>query len=319
MSGQLLTSCSLATDSARLDAGAALPDVSVSERSCIARPLDWVGMRDIRMPVWLDDALSPAAQLASISALVNLPDASVKGIHMSRLYGLLFEASQSPLSPQGVVSLLGKAVVSHAECGSNAAKLSWRTEMLRPTQALVTQGLEGWSSYKLLIDATAHQDRVEIWAEVEIIYSSTCPCSASLARQLIAAKFQQEHGQQNAGSVERAGDWIEKQGTSGKTHSQRSRARVRGLADGEDGWQITRPIEAAEAARGKRREGPVKRADEQEFALRNGENLMFVEDAARRLLSQLQPMYPSGTVEVTHLESLHPHDAFAQASWTVPA
>jgi GTP cyclohydrolase I len=58
----------------------------------------------------------------------------------------------------------------------------------------------------------------------------------------------------------------------------------------------------------------VKREDEQAFALANGENPMFCEDAARRIRRALDA---DGTVDaylvrVEHQESLHPHDAVAQ-------
>ena len=55
----------------------------------------------------------------------------------------------------------------------------------------------------------------------------------------------------------------------------------------------------------------VKREDEQEFARLNGQNLMFCEDAARRLQYTLnqQPHYRDFWIRVNHLESLHAHDA----------
>jgi GTP cyclohydrolase I len=55
----------------------------------------------------------------------------------------------------------------------------------------------------------------------------------------------------------------------------------------------------------------VKREDEQEFARLNGANLMFCEDAARRLQSALdaQSVYRDFWLRVDHMESLHPHDA----------
>jgi GTP cyclohydrolase FolE2 len=45
---------------------------------------------------------------------------------------------------------------------------------------------------------------------------------------------------------------------------------------------------------------------------RNGSNPMFVEDAVRSLRHGLQPRYTEPIVRVKHMESLHPHDAFAE-------
>jgi len=58
----------------------------------------------------------------------------------------------------------------------------------------------------------------------------------------------------------------------------------------------------------------VKRADEQEFARLNGDNLMFCEDAARRIKAAMDAMPQASDyrIEVQHLESLHPHDAVAK-------
>lgn len=58
----------------------------------------------------------------------------------------------------------------------------------------------------------------------------------------------------------------------------------------------------------------MKRADEQAFARLNGQNLMYVEDAARRIQQSLSLRFPVSSVSVRHLESLHPHDAVASVS-----
>jgi len=61
----------------------------------------------------------------------------------------------------------------------------------------------------------------------------------------------------------------------------------------------------------------VKRADEQAFALANGQNLMFCEDAARRLHKALRQLEWSTAfkLRVEHAESLHAHDAVAISQW----
>jgi len=60
----------------------------------------------------------------------------------------------------------------------------------------------------------------------------------------------------------------------------------------------------------------VKREDEQAFALANGGNLMFCEDAARRIQHALDTddRIADFHVRLEHQESLHPHDAVAYAS-----
>jgi GTP cyclohydrolase I len=59
----------------------------------------------------------------------------------------------------------------------------------------------------------------------------------------------------------------------------------------------------------------VKREDEQAFARLNGQNLMFCEDAARRMQSALQSdeRIADFWLRASHFESLHAHDAVAVA------
>ena len=73
-------------------------------------------------------------------------------------------------------------------------------------------------------------------------------------------------------------------------------------------------IDATESALGTPVQTAVKRADEQAFARLNGQNLMYVEDAARKIQQALEGLFAASSVSVRHLESLHPHDAVAYTS-----
>ena len=84
-----------------------LPDVA-HQRVPLARPLDWVGMENIALPVRLPDGQGGQLQVAaSIDLSVNLANADARGIHMSRLHlqlqdGLAREAT----TPAGLRPLL---------------------------------------------------------------------------------------------------------------------------------------------------------------------------------------------------------------------
>jgi GTP cyclohydrolase I len=106
-------------------------------------------------------------------------------------------------------------------------------------------------------------------------------------------------------------------------HAQRSLGRVKVKLDGArlnagkylSGIDFVRThIDALEAAVGTPVQAAVKRADEQEFARLNGENLMFCEDAARKLRSALEdnPDICDYDIYVEHQESLHPHNAVSR-------
>ena len=79
---------------------------------------------------------------------------------------------------------------------------------------------------------------------------------------------------------------------------------------------VTALIDAVEAALATPVQTAVKREDEQAFAELNAANLMFCEDAARRVAAALSqdPRVLRFDATVSHLESLHAHDAVARVS-----
>jgi GTP cyclohydrolase I len=121
-------------------------------------------------------------------------------------------------------------------------------------------------------------------------------------------------------SVEAAADWLRDHATLATPHSQRSDALI-GVRyhNGVGTLALRELIDTAEAALGTPVQTAVKRADEQAFARLNGQNLMYVEDSARRLHQAMALRFDAYQVRVTHRESLHAHDAVAQVShgWTV--
>ncbi|MFC6671949.1 GTP cyclohydrolase, FolE2/MptA family [Marinobacterium aestuariivivens] len=110
---------------------------------------------------------------------------------------------------------------------------------------------------------------------------------------------------------------MQHQGGSWATpHSQRSFAKVRVRLAGIDTFPLERLIGIIESALQTPVQTAVKREDEQAFARLNGQNLMFCEDAARRIQAAL-----NGTdfrIRVEHQESLHAHDAVAMAVKAIP-
>ncbi|MEH3024186.1 MAG: GTP cyclohydrolase FolE2 [Pseudomonas oryzihabitans] len=292
---------------------AILPDVSLSETATLPAALDWVGMQGIDLPIRLTEPEMAGLVPASADVQVDLPSATAKGIHMSRLY-LLLDRLVEPLTPGRLRSLLGDMVTSHRSCDSRGARLRLDFALLIRRPALVTPGLRGWKRYPVRLDASLIAGVFQLNARVEIAYSSTCPCSASLSRQLIERAFLDDHGAEAPLSPATVAAWLRRHASLATPHSQRSLARVSiGLPPGAPTLDLLPLIDRCEAALGTPVQTAVKRADEQAFAALNGNNLMFVEDAARRLLLALRDSYQALTVHVRHLESLHPHDASAWA------
>ncbi len=125
----------------------ALPDVAADATVNVAGALDWVGMSDIEMPILVQSEGGSVMQVpARISAFVNLHQAHVRGIHMSRLYLQLEQLLGSEtLSPASLRHLLDSFLQSHAGLSDRAmVRISY--DYLVRRRALASGGLEDQES-----------------------------------------------------------------------------------------------------------------------------------------------------------------------------
>ncbi len=295
----------------------AMPDVATEREAARAGALDWVGMDEIEMPVVFADAPERAQRVsARVGAWVNLADPDARGIHMSRLYlHLDRHLSAEPLTPAALRRILRDFLDSHAGL-SDRAQLRVRFEHLVRRPALAS-GHSGWRSYPVEIGARIDGAGFEVEVAVDVQYSSTCPASAALARQLIQERFASDFPPGAPLDRDALAAWLgSRDGIVATPHSQRSAASVRvKLAPGFD-LPVIDIIDVVEEALQTPVQAAVKREDEQAFALRNGQNLMFCEDAARRIQHALDAdeRIADFHVRAAHYESLHPHDAVAVAT-----
>jgi len=291
-----------------------LPDVSVTDKAQVTGGLASVGMNGIDLPITLAGLNDHPCVSARVSATVDLPDPDIKGIHMSRLYQRLLPLSEGEtLTPEALERLLADMISSHESCASTAAEAVFSFDALMKKNAIKTLEAYGWSHYPVEIRARMHNSKVDIRMKVGVGYSSTCPCSAALARQLIAEQFLNDFTDSTTNlSAATVADWLKQNATYATPHSQRSRADVEvTVSPQRTDFGLTALIAQIENALQTPLQTAVKRIDEQAFARLNGNNLMFVEDAARRLSSALSEHYSGLKVNVSHFESLHPHDAVA--------
>lgn len=300
------------------NAARVMPDIAKEARAQVAGRLDWVGMDDIEVPVSLplgDGRVSTAP--ARVSAFVDLQRPEVRGIHMSRLYLHVDRAlGEQPLTPASVRALLSEFLTSHRELSRRAmVRIAFDHLVRRP--ALVS-GNTGWKAYPIAIRGLVEDGRAELELAFQVAYSSTCPCSAALARQLIQEKFLVDFPAEDALDHARVLDWLgSEEGIVATPHSQRSTCEVRVRLDpARDAFPIIDLIDVVEGALKTPVQAAVKREDEQAFARLNGANLMFCEDAARRIQAALEgaPGVLDFWTRVSHHESLHPHDAVAVAT-----
>ncbi len=288
-----------------------LPDIA-AQPSRQNLPLEWVGMCGIALPILLDgQRLS-----AKIDAGVSLDDGEARGIHMSRLYLALEFLERENLTAQSIRRVLQQFLDSH-EGLSDSAFLKIEADLLLKRSALIS-ALSGWKSYPVSVEARLKNEMFHVELKINVPYSSTCPCSAALARQLIQQQFVDDFATRPLQHADILAWLGSTKGIVATPHSQRSHAQLSLLLDEVvDELPLISLINDAEAALGTALQTAVKRADEQAFALANGQNLMFCEDAARSLNLALKrsPGIKALRIRVVHAESLHAHDAVAESRW----
>ncbi len=290
-----------------------MPDIAHQTTAQTEGKLDWVGMSNIEMPMMIASQGEEQRMVsAHIDAFVNLKEPQAKGIHMSRLYLQLDELSSGDiLTYQSLINLLDGFISSHQDLSDNA-KVKFTFEYHLRRKSLIS-GKLGWKAYPVTITGRLNQGQFDIELAVDVRYSSTCPCSAALARQLIQQAFQNKFPAEQPADLNAIHDWLgTTEGIVATPHSQRSVAEIKvKLGNQVKDFPITDLVNAIEDSLKTPVQAAVKRADEQEFARLNGQNLMFCEDAARRLQHSMNSseQFDDFWLKINHLESLHAHDA----------
>ena len=298
-----------------------MPDIANQDSAQTIGTLDWVGMSNIEMPLLVTVPGQPDRQVsAKVDTYVSLDDPQAKGIHMSRLYLAVDELSASgSLQPAQLHTLLQSFIASHADLSAQAM-VRFRFDYHLRRKSLISKK-QGWKAYPVSLQAILNDQGLEIELGVEVPYSSTCPCSAALARQIIQTQFSERFGDDTVDAEEVAAWLGTTEGISATPHSQRSVAEVKvKLRSDASELPIETLIDAIEDTLKTPVQAAVKREDEQEFARLNGQNLMFCEDAARRVKAALnqRPEVRDFWLRINHYESLHAHDAVSIATKGVP-
>ena len=291
-----------------------LPDIAKEHAAEVQGRLCRVGMSGIEVLVKIaTDETSEVCIPGVADAFVNLVEPAAKGIHMSRLLLTLQDTlDTSALSPKQLTELLAKMVKSHNGLSSSAFVAISFQHSIR--QEALKSSHSGWRHYPIRIEAKMESGKVTFGMQLQVTYSSTCPCSAALSRQVLQQKFLDDLGLHRWISPSQVNDWLGENGSVATPHSQRSHADVTlRLREDTKDFQISEMISQVESALATPVQAAVKRIDEQEFARLNGANLMFCEDAARRIRERLDeiPEIVDFRCEVSHLESLHAHNAVA--------
>ena len=290
-----------------------LPDITSHSNVDFQSPLKWVGMEKIALPLKLAQPHVDVHLNAKADIFVSL-DSDAKGIHMSRLYLLLNQllANQS-LSTKRINEFM-EAVLASQKGLSKGAKLVLHFDLPELKPALLSDNA-GYNAYTVVLTITKKQS-MTINLKADVAYSSTCPCSAALSRQLLSEAVDKQFSDEHIDKASLLSWLASEQGSIATPHSQRSYAYIDVTFSNEKLPDIGGFITVCEQAIGTPVQTAVKREDEQAFAALNAKNLLFCEDAARRLKQcfETMPSIADYQFKVEHQESLHGHNAVVHES-----
>ena len=285
-----------------------VPDIAKEQLKAVDS-IDLVGIKDLKIPVRLTSKLSIPANL---SILVSLKDKKVRGIHMSRMYlGLHDYFSKNIVQFSGLKKVLTQVIKDQggiSESGRIQLKSNW--PVLRKA---LKSSIQGWREYPFYFEVNYSKKEKTFNYTVggEVLYSSTCPCSASLSRQIIKKGFEKTFSKKKQLKKEQVLNWLsDKKFLSATPHAQKSAVffKLKLKEKIKDTFSLLKVIDDIEKVLGTPVQTFVKREDEAEFAKLNAKNLMFCEDAVRRVASLLKKKQNLSDyfIRVQHYESLHP-------------
>ena len=267
--------------------------------------IPYVGIERYRLPIQFLSENGPVGHDSTASMFVELASGKT-GVNMSRFCAILQEeAAKGPLDKAFFKTTLSRFRKDLRDDSSEdlidkaTLEISFDFPM---KQKSLKSNLWGWQYYPVTIKAEENSlGQISMILKVNYEYSSTCPCSLSMAKQ-----YEEDY---------RLGRTQEGNGIA-TAHSQRSRATVLIHHSYESDLNLEKVIDLLRLALPTETQSMVKRLDEQAFAILNGENPMFVEHASRRLAAVLDRVDDISYWEakVEHFESLHSHNAVAMIS-----
>ncbi len=262
-----------------------------------------VGIERFRIPLnYLHADGSVMNHDSEVSMFVSL-EAHKTGVNMSRFPAILQEeAANSPISYDLIEKVLTRYRTDLRDfedeelIGTAYLDLNFKYPLKQPS--LKSENW-GWQYYNVAINASQDsKGQTDIALTLDYEYSSTCPCSLSMAKQ-----YEEDF---------RTGKTTEGNGIA-TAHSQRSNARVQIKFHKSSALTIEELVDLLRKSIPTETQSLVKRVDEQAFAILNGENPIFVEHVARHLSEALdeESRIIDWNAYIQHWESLHSHNAVA--------
>ncbi|MAE57336.1 MAG: GTP cyclohydrolase [Halobacteriovorax sp.] len=262
-----------------------------------------VGIERFRIPLNFEHADGTLMSHDTEASMFVLIEGHKTGANMSRFCNILQEQSSTdPINHDFFKTILRRYRTELRDYEDEPLipeaylKLKFNYPVKQPS---LKSGNWGWQYYECEWEGIEGKDGNPLMQlTLKYEYSSTCPCSLSMAKQ-----YEEEY---------RAGKTTEGSGIA-SAHSQRSIATVTVTYSPDSDVTIEKLIELLRVALPTETQSLVKRIDEQAFAILNGDNPMFVEHASRRISHVLNDVeeFLDWEAKVDHVESLHSHNAVA--------
>ena len=262
-----------------------------------------VGINNFRLPIELTNKEGEKRSHDATAAMFVSLNANKNGVSMSRLCTILqAETANSGLTPKLFKTIMARY---RDELRDETDKELIEKSFLRLKfsfplkQKSLKSDNWGWQYYPVEFEAhESKENGFELFISLDYLYSSTCPCSLSMAKQ-----YEREYAE---------GKTTEGSGI-GVPHSQRSKLTAKVKIDTDKEFYLEDFISLIRTAIPTETQSLVKRLDEQAFAILNGAHPMFVEHATKRVYKvfNAEPKILDWLVQLEHIESLHSHNAAA--------
>lgn len=266
-----------------------MPDLQNAD--FVGIPIDFVGIQGMHLPLKIREKNGDFQEvMAEVTGTVSL-DAYNRGVNLSRILRTLYKSKDDIFDINKVEEVLRNyqkdLKTFDAHILMNFKYRIWQDSLVSKKVDGTPEG--GWQYYDVTFDCNLDvSGEFKKIMHVQYLYSSSCPCSTALSEHAAYAR-----------------------GLYGIPHSQRSVAKL--SLEFDDLIWIEDVISMCNAALKTEVLVFCKREDEQAFAILNGSQPKFVEDAIRFLADELNSHKNVTDYKVicSHLESLHAHNAVA--------
>lgn len=275
--------------------------------------LDWVGIESMKLPIKyrLKDLINQTA--AKIDVFVSLDQGEFKGIDMAELFfNTQATLANQELNFDNLDTLTSFILKCHKDRSLRSKiKIDFDFFLEKPTLRSKEIGIQ---AYPLSLEFINSNNQKKAYVYFEVIYASTCPCSEAASRKENLEKFS-NFFENSAITKQDFENWyLDSSNTFAHPHAQKSIAKFKLEIDANtsDLFELVNSfIVEIEDTIQTSVHGAVRQEDEAAFTSKMGDNLIFIEDAAKKFKDYIKnkPQIQSSCVELIHNESIHPHNA----------